>query len=477
MKIFLKSILLVLVLCIFTKGVQACTCKESEIPVCEQYRRADAVFVGRVKNVEPQKAPSALSANTVINFEVERSFKGTSEPLVKVGYIFGTSCSWIEKFNKGERWLIYGYRNEAGEMLTIPFCTGSYRIGDDENAEITYFNNLLQGKTKETIIGKLVGEDISNNTRITIKGNDKTYTAQTDDNGDYKVEVAGAGNYRVRAAIPFSVIESSFGFNGYSPLDIISATEKETIVEYDIQVEKGLCGYRQINFQKFDLKATASIGGKVVGDDGKPIKNLTLRLAKAVLSERDALNRNLYDTTDENGAFEFPELREGRYIIVINPNDFPYYDMPYLKTFYPGVRNYSDAQIIEIEQEQKISDIIFQMPKELPQREIQGKIVWADGKPVTEKEKPFLYLYNLKAEYVSRPFDFFKVDDDGNFSFSLFEGFTYLVKIEAHTKTGQHHGFAKIKVDKKLKPLKIILNRQGNENVEDFLKEIEGKKP
>ncbi len=102
---------------------------------------------------------------------------------------------------------------------------------------------------------------------------------------------------------------------------------------------------------------------------------------------------------------------------MIDSSDFPEYDMPYLKTFYPGVRNYSEAQIIEIKQGQNLSDITFQMTEELPQRKIQGKVVWASGKPVTEMDNPFLTLYNLKVEYVDKPLNFLRLIMTDNFPF------------------------------------------------------------
>lgn len=65
------------VLCVpaFTEPVQACECREYRTPICAQFWRSDAVFVGQVLDIKPLKRkPDDVYTYVMSRFMVQESF-------------------------------------------------------------------------------------------------------------------------------------------------------------------------------------------------------------------------------------------------------------------------------------------------------------------------------------------------------------------------------------------------------------------
>lgn len=98
-------LIVVVLLCMpgFTETVQACQCREYGTPICAEFSRSDAVFVGRVIDIKPlKKLPDSLYKYLMVRFTVEESFRGESGPTVEVATAT-TMCD--TKFKKGKRYL------------------------------------------------------------------------------------------------------------------------------------------------------------------------------------------------------------------------------------------------------------------------------------------------------------------------------------------------------------------------------------
>jgi len=81
-------LIIVAMLCIpaFTAPIQACECREYRTPICAQFWRSDAVFVGQVVDIKPLKRkPDNVYTYVMVRFREQESFRGVSGPTVGVG--------------------------------------------------------------------------------------------------------------------------------------------------------------------------------------------------------------------------------------------------------------------------------------------------------------------------------------------------------------------------------------------------------
>jgi len=110
MKQLLAGISLIGLLALCAPGAKACTCIVPDVK--DALNRADAVFVGKVKEIiEPKTSQTASSAESkfyTIKFEVEKSWKGAPSEEFSVLSAHGANeCFAYPKVKKGERYLVY----------------------------------------------------------------------------------------------------------------------------------------------------------------------------------------------------------------------------------------------------------------------------------------------------------------------------------------------------------------------------------
>ena len=81
-------LIIVTMLCMaaFNEPIQACQCREYGTPICAQFWRSDAVFLGQVIDIKPLKnKPDNVYTYLMVRFVVvEESFRGVSGPRVSV---------------------------------------------------------------------------------------------------------------------------------------------------------------------------------------------------------------------------------------------------------------------------------------------------------------------------------------------------------------------------------------------------------
>src|SRR5215813_10117384 len=101
-------LIIVALLCMseFTALIQACECREFRTPICAQFWRSDAVFVGQVVDIKSLKIkPDDVYTYVKVLFRVQESFRGVPGPIVGVGAVTNTLCD--THFKKGKRYLVY----------------------------------------------------------------------------------------------------------------------------------------------------------------------------------------------------------------------------------------------------------------------------------------------------------------------------------------------------------------------------------
>jgi hypothetical protein len=459
----------------------ACLCDEMGVPTCAKVARADAVFVGTVRSIKAVEQTGGDLKESLIQFEVEEVYKGTPSSPVDVGYIFGTSCSWL-KFEIGERWLVFGFRKSNGG-LSIPFCSYSHPYEPSERVE--FLDDYRQKKVSESIQGYLtslgrgpVEPGPITDAKITITGDKTTLSAQPDKDGRWQMSVPGPGKYSIKVSIPFAAMLSSYQA-GLSLKDMKIA-DTQSVVEYESEVQPGLCSYQELDFDRVDTKATGSISGRLLDSDGNPTSG-TLNLQRWSLDEKNTLESGTLGFADENGNYSFDGLREGRYVIVLNRDGFPEKGEPYLRNYLPGVSRFSGAFVIELAQGKAIEAPDFKLPKKLTTRSIEIEASLPDGKPVinwgtqaASDRLPSISLYRADGRYIELPD--VKRTGTGKYTFPVYEGFPYVVQIEFYPGNGKTlNGFAQIPKNGVPKTIKIELG-QKYAGVLEFLGDPSSKK-
>ncbi|HEU0144997.1 MAG TPA: hypothetical protein VFQ47_09450 [Nitrososphaera sp.] len=430
-----------------------------------------------------------------LHIKVEHNFKGLKENFVKVSTYTNTTCDLGVK--KGERWIFYATRDESGN-LSVGACSGTSKISGDDSEYLKNVAAVAQDKNIESINGFVQNERYSftgvSDVIVNVEGINFFTTTTTNSQGFFTVRIPQAGKYQVRVAVPFAadVPIVPFGLEGG---EMTEQTETKSVFSYEAIVPQGQCQYSELEFYPVDLKATAEIAGKFVATDGKQFPKFYPQLCRVKENEKETLSScSMNFGLKQDGSFSFSGLREGKFVIVINSSNFPEANAPFLRHYYPGVGNFSDAGIINLEQGQKLNNLIFKLPPLLPTHEIKGQVFWKDKTPVSFSsdasydEKLKIYLYNPQNGNSSLDVDYLKywndekneaeevkmveVKTDGTFSMLAFEGFEYILKAYIDKNGKTHCGFAKITVDKELTPLKISLNRTKKCSVEDYVNEL-----
>ena len=127
-----------------------------------------------------------------------------------------------------------------------------------------------------------------------------------------------------------------------------------------------------------EAEAPGTIQGTVLsGATGR-----TLRRAQLVLKPADSKGTALYQTTDDSGAFTFPSVAPGRYVITVQRDG-------YLPLSSGHIGEYKMPPIFSVSSGQTIDSFVFRMT---PQGVVTGKVKFDDAEPAVERGRPALSL-------------------------------------------------------------------------------------
>ena len=439
-----RSLVLLIALACFAisaDAVLACQCLEYGAPVCARYWRADAVFVGQVREITPpDKAQQGLPTAT-LHLIVEQPFRGITDATIDVRTLSGTSCDMT--FVKGKRYLIYAARDEETKGLFAGPCAGTGEVGYASD-DLNYIRSLTQQLATESISGKVTHSkyDPMQGVKIEVRSDTKKFETKTDDEGGFEVSVAGPGTYTVRLMIPSSVAVMSHD----NSIRTIEETDTQTTVEYTVELEKSHCDYRQLETFAIDLHATAEISGSVLTRSGQPVGKGYVRLIKVGSEEWD------YQKLAENGSFKFEGVAVGEYFLALNPrNDAPdESDAPYPRSFYPNATDESGATKIVVTEGAKLENLILRVGPPFKAKRVSGRVVWFDGSPVTNASVSLCD----GDRYIRR----IEVDDKGSFASEVYGQFNYVIYAEVW---GERRGkSSRVSLADKSTNLKLVLQQQ-----------------
>jgi len=441
----MKCILLLLIaltwLIIFANPALGCQCYEYGTPVCAAYWGSDAVFVGQLRDITPPDSNSDRWPMATLHFIIEQPFRGITTTTVDVGTDFGTSCDM--KFFKGSRYLVYAHRYSDSKELFTGFCTRTTQLHNAVD-DLNYIRSLAEQGVAESVAGR-VGLSMFEPfiaTKIEVRNGNKRFETTTNENGDFSVSLAGPGRYTVRVIVPSAVGIHSRGDRIYKA----ETTDALTTIEYNVELGKSQCDYRQLNVFPVDVHATAEISGAVLTASGRPVNKGRVYL----LEGEDHSNRYKSAEIEANGSFKFEGVAVGEYLLVLNPkNEAPDEDdPPYGRTFYPNATDVSGATKIVVTEGARLENLTLRVGPAWKGRTVSGKVVWENGGPITNAN---ISLYD-GHRYV-RTID---MDKKGRFSFTVYGDFRYSIEAQAW---GERRGKSdRVSITEKSTNLTLVLN-------------------
>lgn len=193
----------------------ACTCTDLP-PVCEAYWEATTVFTGLVVEVTAVEVPLGTGGDTfaqiLVRFAVEEPFRGVDTAGVDV-YTAPSEALCGLGLREGERYLVYGYRDEAGGRVTTNLCTRTAPVAAAAE-DLAYIRGLSDagtegrvsgvvnvytgggGRGSEQFVGPIAGMT------VVLAGAGQRFEATTDAAGGFAFEGMPAGAYRARTRMP-----------------------------------------------------------------------------------------------------------------------------------------------------------------------------------------------------------------------------------------------------------------------------------
>ena len=422
----------------------ACSCVEYGTPPCAGYWKADAVFTGVVTGIRkaPEPADGSLPV-ALVHFIVEDKFRGITAAEADLEALSGTSCDVT--FKKGERWLIYGYRNEATGRLVVHFCSGSRQL-EDADEDLAYARGVARGASRPSVSGKIGqrGSDKGRPLKVAAVGGGRSFETTADDEGNFSVQLPKGGAYTVRAVVPYS----AGAIGQTAPVREVEVSDERTVVEYPVEVPSAGCAYNEIDVFRVDLHATAEVSGKVLDEEGQPLARGYVHLIEAAPKEgAEPWSNNA--RIGEGGAFKFEGVPVGSFLLVLNPRDNApdNSDAPHPRTFYPGAADRAQASPLVITEGLKLEGINFLVRPALKKRVIEGRVRWPDGKPAAGAA---VSLYNGDT-YVRRV----EADAGGRFEIEAYGDFDY--RVVAETYGDRSAESEKVKVPATGKPAPLVL--------------------
>ena len=429
----------------------ACSCGGWPTP-CQAYQGASAVFIAYVTDVKLAEGSERTNLKYppgTAYLTVEQGFKGIREG--DVVFPQGTGGDCIPIFTKGQRWLIYAYRDSETKQLHPMGCSRNSTV-ESAADDLLYLRNLAGLVTKTRLAGTIKHYDdipgkgfefLRNLAGIRVSITDqqgRVYEAFSDSNGVYEVIGLPAGTYKVYADIP-------------NNLKLVEWRKNYERVE----LKAGSCAAVD-----FTARSDAEITGRVIDSDGRAVPGVFVHLIRTEMTDHiGQWGVGSWKSTDKEGMYKFTEIPPGKYLIGINLDREPVAASPFPRTFYPGVDSVACATVIEIGDLQRASGYDIHLPPRLITRTLEGSVLWSDGQPVAGGRvslKNTDQRGDMKIGYADG-----QVDKQGRFSMTVLDGtkgwvHAYDDSDRLPPRTGMHYANPlKIEVVNDIKGIELII--------------------
>lgn len=419
------KLLLISLLFVFTSATQAiaCSCAGGMRP-CEAYGDASAIFVGTVTlstNITVKEAGYETTKRKV-RFHVDRALKNVESSDVEVVTNWGeAACGY--GFRLGGQYVVYAY-SENNETLATSICTRTRPLS--EAAEDLEY---LSGRSKAPPGGTISGEvrlrrredeypwPPVNDVRILVKGADKQWEGKTDSEGKYSITGLRPGKYKVRLELPE-------GLSIYNP---------------EVELDVFDRGCRDAFFL---AEPDTQITGKVLDAQGLSAADVLMELVPVT---REVGKHPEFVRTDKEGRYALKLVKPGRFYLGVRiVGSAGSTHVPYPKTYYPGVKDRSEATVITISEGQRIELNELMLPARFIERTLNGTVVDSDGTP---EAGAVVWLKERQYEDSDMPYRR-ETDSEGRFSYTVYEGIKY--SLNANVEVDGRHV-------KKSEPLEVVI--------------------
>ena len=437
MKLFLAGALL---LCAFATQAVACSCAGTR-PPCEAYWDADAIFVGTVTFSTTTKMKEAAYESTkrLIRFHVDRPLRNVESGEVEVVTGFGDAdCGY--GFRLGGQYLVYAY-SRGEKILSTSICTRTRPLSKATD-DLEYIRGLSTAPPGGTILGEVRLRRASHTyenklpsikgIRILLEGPNKKLEAETNSEGKYTISALPPGTYKVRIDLPD-------GLSTYSP-------------ETEVKVYDRGCG------QAFFLvEPDTRLTGRVLDAQGMSAADVLMELVP-VSREDDAFPS--YVRTDKEGRYEMKLLRPGRYhlgVRIAGSAGSTY--VPFPQTYYPGVKDRSQATVISISEGQRVELDELILPARFIERTLNGIVVDLDGTPVAGA---VVWLKERQYKDADMPYRR-QTDSEGRFSYPVYEGIKYSLNayVEFAGRPEKRSSPVEVVIASNPEPIKLVLKKEN----------------
>src|SRR5258708_1553992 len=280
------------------------------------------VFTGTVKS-----AFDIGEADKLLQLIPDEVFLGDASEVMAVT---NQGCLHRE-IQTGDKWLFYLFRNMKADGLVLGYDSPSKPITEAQ-ADITRLRHLPKLNDSGLLTGTLTRIVSKNpwkvsrvpNRTVLVKSRNAEFTAQTDDNGHYEIEVP-PNTYTVSA-------NTEVG---------LWAPETNTSVAKSACVGVG-----------FLLHTDGRISGRVITADGKPAPYPQIQIVPVPTGEQP-----FTVVGDADGHFEVGGREAGQYVVGAGAAKKVGSAQWQPSTYYPGVNDRNQAQAIELREGQWRADL------------------------------------------------------------------------------------------------------------------------
>jgi hypothetical protein len=478
-KLYLQTIVTLFLLINLTLlssiNVSACVCYVKEI--CEEYSEAKSVFIGKLEKLEDNSLNPRF--NKTVYFSVEKTFKGKTEKIEQIDFLVGGDCA--REFKVGEKYFVY---EEESNRHNPCNRTG---LLSELSSDVKYAEKLSETNPIFTIGGRVnnLSKEELKNSEVWIEREQKKIKLSISEYGNFEYVATESGLYHIKIILPFDagiqMMSTSEGII-YSEGDgfKITNTKKQTIIEYDTKFTPNNCNLRKVNFDKDYKIILSKINGKIVDESDSPVSNIIIHLFPNRPNQNFTGFDYTIDKTNETGDYTIGGLKPGSYILGINMGKTPELELPYPETYFPGKKTLRESQVITLAEGQNINLQQFILPPKLKPVKIYGKTIWADGTPAAKSLKDTSSKVNPRI-YLIDPITLksfgglIETDNQGNFSFSGFEGYSYILHADGINSKNQllHAKHTILNASENTLPVTLNLNLNGDgRDVEDLKQEI-----
>jgi hypothetical protein len=132
---------------------------------------------------------------------------------------------------------------------------------------------------------------------------------------------------------------------------------------------------------------------------------------------------------------------------------------PYPRTYFPGVKDRSEAALITVGDGSKLKGYDLTLPPRLLQRELRINVSWPDGRPAAGA----LVYYEPTDDHGGSLGERATADRKGFVVIQLFDGLRYVIFAQSEIRGGgsTHSEPILVRVDRKMRATRFVLAKPG----------------